>query len=455
MTVLRIPRLRGPAFIAAVACLALSGCAHTQPDLHALYSRTGPDRVPVVVVHGILGARLSTAAGDERWPGGVFRLLFHDYDDLALPFDVETGKPGTDDLRPSALFDGAAGQDFYGQLIETLSGPGGYRIRDGGPGSPPTLYVFLYDWRRDNAESAARLDELVDRIRREHGDPALRVDIVAHSMGGLLVHYFVRFGAEDVLDLERPVVTFAGGAKVRKVILVGSPMRGSISGLQLAIMGAPIGFGTVPPEIGATWPSVYQLLPDPAWDWMVDPGGRRLDRDLYDLETWRSYDWVVFDTAARARIQDRMGDSAKAGRYLAGLERAAARNLARARRFKAALASPTASCPSRYIVFGGDCELTPARCLVEIIDGRAFVRLRPQDVAQRMPGIDYDRFMLEPGDGRVTKASALSRTSLDLSRDSPGGGFPIAYGVFLCQSHTDLPGDITFRDNLLEILLSR
>lgn len=33
------------------------------------------------------------------------------------------------------------------------------------------------------------------------------------------------------------------------------------------------------------------------------------------------------------------------------------------------------------------------------------------------------------------------------------GFFPIAYAVFICRDHASLPGDLTFRDNLLNILL--
>jgi len=53
----------------------------------------------------------------------------------------------------SRLFDGAAGEDFYGRLVDTLTGPGGYRLQQAGS-LPPTLYRFVYDWRRDNVENA-------------------------------------------------------------------------------------------------------------------------------------------------------------------------------------------------------------------------------------------------------------------------------------------------------------
>ena len=44
--------------------------------------------------------------------------------------------------------------------------------------------------------------------------PTLKVDIVAHSAGGLVARYFVRFGAVDTLHEVEPTITFAGGQVV-------------------------------------------------------------------------------------------------------------------------------------------------------------------------------------------------------------------------------------------------
>lgn len=435
--------------------LVLAGCPAREPDFAALYSGThaNPHRTPVILVHGILGGRLRDRAGTEIWPGSLWRLVTHDYAELALDADPDTLRPVDDGLEPFAFFDAAAGRDFYGRLVRTLTGPGGYRPAASADG-PATFYPFFYDWRQDDAVNAARLDDLIESIRHEHEDPDLAVDVVAHSMGGLVVRYFVRYGREDVLDREDPVITFAGARKVRRLVLVGTPNFGSISGLQTALMGAPIGLARVPPEVGATWPSVFELLPDPSQDWMIGLHGERIDRDLYNVATWRDYQWSIFDPAARARIRDRRGAGPGTERYLATLERSFARNLTRARNFHRALSEPEPDCPVRYIVVGGDCEPTPARCLVEPLDGRTAVRLRPEDIANRVPGIDYEALMLEPGDGRVTKASALARAHLVTSTPAAEGAFPLAYSVFLCTAHGELPGDATFRDNLLDVLLA-
>ncbi len=208
------------------------------------------------------------------------------------------------------------------------------------------------------------------------------------------------------------------------------------------------------PEVSATWPSMYELLPNPDRDWMIDIHGERIDRDLFDIATWRLYGWSIFDPEVLTRVRRRFRDDAQAASHLATLERYMERQLARARRFHRAISTQQEECIPRYIVFGGSCILTAARCLIEELGGRTHVRLHPSQIAHPMAGVDYARLMLEPGDARVTKASALGRASLDPTASRPGT-FPLAYSIFLCREHSDLPGDITFRDNLLNILIGQ
>jgi hypothetical protein len=108
------------------------------------------------------------------------------------------------------------------------------------------------------------------------------------------------------------------------------------------------------------------------------------------------------------------------------------------------------------MAFGGDCHLTPARVVIEEVRGESVVRLRPNDIRRPLPGVDYRRLMLEPGDQRVTKASLLARETLDPAVPRhPYSFFPIAGAIFLCEAHDQLATNINFQDNLLQFLLSR
>ena len=115
----------------------------------------------------------------------------------------------------------------------------------------------------------------------------------------------------------------------------------------------------------------------------------------------------------------------------------------------------TVTAPSG-IVLGRDCVPTPARILIEDIGEESHVRLWPDEIKQPNSAIDYQSTMLEPGDGAVTKASLLARTELDPSIPRHRySDFPLDYSMMFCGDHSELPGNITFQDNLLHILLSR
>ena len=153
----------------------------------------------------------------------------------------------------------------------------------------------------------------------------------------------------------------------------------------------------------------------------------------------------------RERLRAAAPDPAAAERYLTALEAFVTSQLTRAARFHRALSRRAAAGPTRYVVFGSACFPTPARCLLEEIDGKAHVRLHPQEIRHPRPGVPYTALMIEPGDGSVTKASLLARDSLDPK--VAHSDFPIASATFICERHEDLTGDPTFQGNLLNVLL--
>lgn len=450
---------RRVAWFAVASCATfLVACATADPAIEQLYPAhsANRERVPVILIPGLLGSRLArTDNGQELWPGSTRKLLTSGYEDLALRIDPETLEPIDDGLVASGLFDGAVGLDFYRRIVMQLGEAGGYRLSR--PGSKVVqqkarLYLFAYDWRQDNVVSVRKLDELIEQIRRDYDDPTLRVDVIAHSMGGLIVRYYERYGTVDVLGGNSFPVTGLGLSKLRRIVLLGTPNQGAVTALHKFLNGYRVGISALPTEGVATMPSTFQLFPHPLVDWVVNINGQPLNFDVFDVGFWRRYEWSIFDQRVRRRIsQD--PDNWPAPEVF---ERWFEKRLERARRFVWSLMVPAGTVPMiEPLLLGADCVPTPRRLVFENIGGQSVARLQPEQIVNPMPGVDYETLMFAPGDGSVTKSSLLSRQ--DLSPTVPRNeqeGLGAHRELFVCAGHDELTSNDKLLGSLIEHLLA-
>ncbi len=435
-----------------------------KPDLHRLYMETMEiaDQPPVVFIHGVLGSKLRDVnEGNDLWLGSIGRILLSDYSEIAYDIDPETLEPLPSIAEAYAISDKAVGKDFYGEIVKTLGETGGYQLTQIGTKVIPNqknYYVFYYDWRQDNVITAKQFADFIDQIRIDYGSPDLKVDVVAHSMGGLITRYYIRYGGQDVIsdnDFDKKIDMY-GADRVRRVILLGTPSLGSIKTLYRFITGVEIGFKSIGTETLATMPSLYQLFPHPLNNWIVKSDGAPLERDLYHVDTWKRFQWSIFSPKVRERILAKFENRIEGEKHLEILGAYFEKHLERARRFVWSLTVPLPEDHPKFVVFGGACTLTPARIIVEEVEGESIIRMSPDEITQLVAGVDYDALLLEPGDGSVTKASLLGRNSLDPSvKRHKYSFFPLDHAIFLCETHNNLTGNINFQDNLLNELLSR
>jgi len=444
------------------AGLGLAGCTRLdRPALGELYgaAQYRSDQPPLIVIPGAFGSSLRDLRdGHELWPVSNTQLLFSNYRRLELDIDPERLEPLPGNVEAYEIFKTGLGRDFYGEMLRTLQEAGGYsRCKSCDLPRPGrrNYYLYMYDFRLDNVVAARGLHELIESIRANYGDPRLKVDMLAHSNGGLLARYYARYGTADMLDGRAFAPTFEGADAIRRLLLVGTPNLGTMQPVLSHTRGEEIGLNKIPPEVMATCASPPQMMPHPSIAWLAGMDGRVLDLDLYDLGTWADLGWSIFDPSVAERTIANHGGGVQGNRYLAMLKDYMAKQFRRGRRFAESLGTPAGDQDVRPYVFGGDCDPTLARLVVEDHGGRRIARERVADIAHRHDGVDYGAVMFEPGDTVVTRSSLMGRVNRNVAAPRIGvEAMRISHSVFLCERHSSLTGNRSFQDNLLNVLLS-
>jgi pimeloyl-ACP methyl ester carboxylesterase len=416
------------------------------------------ERPPVVFIHGAFGSRLrNRRTGGEIWPVGFTDLLVSAYDELAVPLDPETGDAMTDDIEAFDLFDDVGAVEFYGSLVQMLTTVGGYRRSEPGAAvddEAPRLYALLWDWRRDIVAAARQLDELIEQIRAAYKSTDLKVDLVSHSSGGLVARYYLLHGAAPLPESGLPRPTFAGAAKVDRAVAIGVPELGMTRVAAALVEGEPVVLNRVSPEVLSTSASTCQLLPHGDNVWLLDASGEPIVADACDPDVWRELEMGVFDPHVRSRVRRRAGGGARGRARLNLLERGFERRLGRAQRFRTAIRAASIPGDVAYYTIGGDCRPTQARLLVETPDSSTAVRTWPRDVRARNQGLDYDRLMLEAGDGMVTRSSSSCSPgwpSDDRRPAAPADDW--RWQRYVCSSHNKLVVNTDCQRALLRALV--
>jgi pimeloyl-ACP methyl ester carboxylesterase len=251
---------------------------------------------PLIVIPGILGSQL----GDSRCE----RMTWGDRNSLWRFEELRLRPDGTETVRehrPCGLIGtvqivGPLKIDAYADLLVTLNR---LEYREG-----HNLFIFPYDWRRSNFETARKLKEFLD-------SPALagrQVDILAHSMGGIVARIYIS--------------EFGGSARVGRLVTMGTPHQGSAKMLELLDEGWGFwrnlvagGLGTVR-RTTLTFPAIYELMPRYDYCCVIGEPGTRDAREVSALDPslWASMPWMPLELrtqAAMASIATSLRNAAK------------------------------------------------------------------------------------------------------------------------------------------------
>ncbi|MBI2020345.1 alpha/beta hydrolase [Candidatus Daviesbacteria bacterium] len=193
------------------------------------YVRVKSLKTPLILIPGIGGSEFKVAE-DTFWSkedghGGVYTRAYAK-DEKVWVNEGEAGNPGDDDyfdvLRmktdginseanietTGSLYAGA-----YQPMIDFFT-TNGYSLNQ-------DLFVFPYDWRKDISLTASLLDQKISEIKSQTG--AEKVDIVSHSMGGLVARNYIA-------DIDR-------AQNVRKLFTLGTPHLGAVEFLKFLRYG--------------------------------------------------------------------------------------------------------------------------------------------------------------------------------------------------------------------------
>ncbi|MBE8168727.1 MAG: hypothetical protein HAW66_10220, partial [Shewanella sp.] len=215
---------------------------------------------PIIIIPGVGGTTLINTQGEVVYPGSLTSILFHNHNDLALMIENDQLHSTNTQLMPGSIVSEVLGTDIYASLMNNLERYGHYRKARLGEKftiNERRYYLFPYDWRQSSYDNALKLSDFIDTIQNDYQDPSIEVDIIAHSYGGLILRYFLRYSNNKINDQGVQKVTQAGAKKVRRLIQLGTPNLGSVLSIHHFVNGlSMLNFEITIPSI-VSIPSIY------------------------------------------------------------------------------------------------------------------------------------------------------------------------------------------------------
>ncbi len=204
------------------------------------------------------------------------------------------------------------------------------------------VFPFYYDWRRSARDNARLLAELIERVRGNGN-----VDLVTHSAGSM-------------------IALAVQSDHIENIVMIAPVRHGTLEAFRVFVRPERFIRRTFAPEMVATWPFVFELLPDDGRVF-VDEEGRLLDRDLWSAEAWPPL--------------------SNSREYKSGGLASALHN---ARKFRNSLRTPTA----KLTIISGDCVPTARKVLARRDGTYAFY---PSDLRENEKHLA--KILFAPGDG--------------------------------------------------------
>lgn len=210
-------------------------------------------KIPVIIVPGIMGTELLEDKPVDQliWPNTLSIALSVTDDFMDVLKMDNNGLPTFSNIIYGEFLVGVGNEDYWGSLISTLN-------------EKSAISTFPYDWRMDIRTTSLRLKNEIDKIKLQTGTE--KIDIIAHSMGGLVVkNYFNNYGGDSIgkfIDLGTPHV---GSPKALKILNYGDDLGASFLRGMFGLNSQRI------KVISQNMPSIYEMLPSQKYFNVNDP----------------------------------------------------------------------------------------------------------------------------------------------------------------------------------------
>lgn len=200
---------------------------------------------PVLIIPGILGTEL-TLPDEKVWPN-VSRMITEPSDNFMDTLRLDSlGRPMNISVAPGEVIDKInyiLGNLHYTDLLRADLEATGYH-------QDKNLFLLGYDWRLSVTDLAMVLQQKIQKILQDTGASA--VDVVAHSMGGLILKQYILNTKET-------------SARVGKAIFIGVPNLGTPDAAKTLLFGDNLGLPFLNSDkiqfLAQNMASIFQMLP--------------------------------------------------------------------------------------------------------------------------------------------------------------------------------------------------
>ncbi|OGI64860.1 hypothetical protein A3H53_04800 [Candidatus Nomurabacteria bacterium RIFCSPLOWO2_02_FULL_40_10] len=201
-------------------------------------------RTPVIIVPGLLGTEISkpTDDGSEKLWLDIIRNLVPFGDEFMDPLQFNSDLTPSETLTIENVVGKILTFDYSESLVKEFKNQGYVEGTD--------LFTFPYDWRYGvSEENVSKLKQKIADVLEE--TEAEKVDIIAHSTGGLIVKKYVVENTEN--------------HNIDKAVFVGVPNTGAPKAVKALILGDSFGVPLLDAKemkkIAKNLPVAYDLLP--------------------------------------------------------------------------------------------------------------------------------------------------------------------------------------------------